>query len=130
VLNLDPAKLLVIAVVAVILLGPERLPQVARQVGAAWRTFNEFRHRIETDVRSAVPDLPSSHDISRLARSPTALLNHLSTMSADDEETTAPPANPTEPGSSDMGTPSPSAPAAAPEAPYPVELVVSDPHLN
>jgi sec-independent protein translocase protein TatB len=130
VLNLDPAKLLLIAVVAVILLGPERLPQVARQVGAAWRTFNDFRHRIETDVRSAVPDLPSSHDISRLARSPTALLNHLSTMSPDGEETTAPSANPTEPGSSDMETPSPPAPAAAPEAPCPVEFVVSDPHLN
>ena len=31
-LNLDPAKLLIIAVVAVILLGPDKLPQVARQV--------------------------------------------------------------------------------------------------
>lgn len=86
-LNLDPAKLLIISVVAVVLLGPEKLPQVARQMGAAWRTFNEFRHRVETDVRSAVPDLPSTHDISRLARSPTALLNHLSNMAADDEDT-------------------------------------------
>ena len=32
-LNLDPAKLLIIAVVAVILLGPDKLPQVARQAG-------------------------------------------------------------------------------------------------
>ena len=38
-LNLDPAKLLIIAVVAVILLGPDKLPQVARQAGAAWRTL-------------------------------------------------------------------------------------------
>ena len=37
-LNLDPAKLLVIAVVAIILLGPDRLPNLARQVGGAWRT--------------------------------------------------------------------------------------------
>ena len=82
-LNLDPAKLLIIAVVAVILLGPDKLPQVARQVGAAWRSFNEFRHRMETEVRSSIPDLPSSADIARLARSPSALLNHLSTMDAD-----------------------------------------------
>jgi TatA/E family protein of Tat protein translocase len=80
VLNLDPAKLLVIAVVAVILLGPDKLPQVARQVGAAWRSFNEFRHRMESEVRNSIPDLPSSADIARLARSPSALLNHLSTM--------------------------------------------------
>ncbi|HWE66578.1 MAG TPA: twin-arginine translocase TatA/TatE family subunit [Acidimicrobiales bacterium] len=82
-LNLDPAKLLIIAVVAVILLGPDKLPQFARQVGGAWRSFNEFRHRMETEVRSSIPDLPSSTDIARLARSPSALLNHLSNMGTD-----------------------------------------------
>ena len=82
--NLDPAKLLIIAVVAIILLGPDRLPQVARQVGGAWRTFNDFRHRMETEVRGSIPDLPSTQDIARLARSPTALLNHLSNMSTDE----------------------------------------------
>ena len=82
--NLDPAKLLIIAVVAIILLGPDRLPQLARQVGGAWRTFNEYRHRMESEVRKSIPDLPSSTDIARLARSPSAFLNHLSTMSADD----------------------------------------------
>ena len=79
-LNLDPGKLLIIAVVAVILLGPDKLPQVARQIGGAWKSFNEFRHRMETEVRGSIPDLPSSNDIARLARSPSALLNHLSTM--------------------------------------------------
>jgi sec-independent protein translocase protein TatB len=87
VLNLDPAKLLIIAVVAVILLGPDKLPQVARQVGAAWRSFGEFRHKMETEVRSSIPDLPSSADIARMARSPSALLNHLSSMDADPSST-------------------------------------------
>jgi len=82
-LNLDPAKLLIIAVVAIILLGPDKLPQVARQAGAAWRTFNEFRHRMESEVRRSIPDLPSGHDISRLARSPTALLDHLSHLATE-----------------------------------------------
>jgi TatA/E family protein of Tat protein translocase len=81
--NLDPAKLLIIAVVAIILLGPDRLPQLARQVGGAWRTFNEYRHRMESEVRKSIPDLPSSTDIARLARSPSAFLNHLSNMSGD-----------------------------------------------
>jgi Sec-independent protein translocase protein TatA len=80
VLNLDPGKLLVIAVVAIILLGPDRLPQVARQVGGAWRTFNEYRHRMESEVRNSIPDLPSTAEIARLARSPSALLTHLSNM--------------------------------------------------
>ncbi len=84
--NLDPGKLLVIAVVAIILLGPDRLPQVARQVGAAWRSFNEFRHRMESEVRNSMPDLPPTSEIARLARSPSALLNHLSNMSEDTTE--------------------------------------------
>src|SRR5215469_1137364 len=83
--NLDPGKLIVIAVVAIILLGPDKLPQVARQVGAAWRSFGEFRHRMESEVRSTLPDLPSTSEIARLARSPSALLNHLSSMSSDEE---------------------------------------------
>src|SRR5271163_1170889 len=90
-LNLDPGKLLVIGVVAIILLGPDRLPQVARQLGGAWRSFNEFRHRMESEVRNTMPDLPPTSEIARLARSPSALLNHLSYMSpvsseSDDEE--------------------------------------------
>ena len=85
-LNLDPAKLIVIAVVAIILLGPDRLPQVAKQVGAAWRSFNEFRHRMESEVRSTMPDLPPTSEIARLARSPSARLHHLSTLSDQDDE--------------------------------------------
>jgi len=83
--NLDPGKLIVIGVVAIILLGPDKLPQFARQVGGAWRTFNEFRHRMESEVRSSMPDLPPTSEIARLARSPSALLNHLSSMSDDEE---------------------------------------------
>ena len=95
--NLDPGKLLVIAVVAIILLGPDRLPQVARQVGGAWRSFNEFRHRMESEVRNTMPDLPPTSEIARLARSPSALLNHLSNMASDEEpDGSFPPPVPTD----------------------------------
>jgi TatA/E family protein of Tat protein translocase len=86
-LNLDPGKLLIIAVVAVLLLGPDRLPQVARQCGDAWRAFGQFRQRMEAEVRSNLPDLPSTGELARLARSPVALLDHLGgTAAADDGE--------------------------------------------
>jgi TatA/E family protein of Tat protein translocase len=81
--NLDPGKLLIIGVVAILVLGPDKLPEVARQVGGAWRSFNQFRARMESEVRSNLPDLPSTPDIARLAKSPTALLNHLSNVSPD-----------------------------------------------
>jgi len=80
VFNLDPGKLLVVGVVAVLVLGREKLPGAALQLGGAWRSITEFRRRMEAEVRHAVPDLPSTDHLTRLARSPAALLDHLGTM--------------------------------------------------
>ena len=55
--NLDPAKLFVIFVIAVVFVGPERLPKLARQLGGAMRTASALRDRVETEIRGAVPDL-------------------------------------------------------------------------
>jgi Sec-independent protein translocase protein TatA len=83
--NLDPSKLLVIAIVTIIVLGPDRLPQFARQIGGAWRSFSEFRQRMESQVRSSVPDLPSTTELLDYARSPTALLNRLAASDPVDD---------------------------------------------
>ena len=127
--NLDPGKLLIIAVVAIILLGPDKLPQVARQVGGAWRSFNEFRHRMETEVRSSIPDLPSSSDIARLARSPSALLNHLSNLGPEDGAASG--ATSDRESLSD-GAPLPPVPAPprSPSPHAPPVIVPGDPNLN
>ncbi|HLX78375.1 MAG TPA: twin-arginine translocase TatA/TatE family subunit [Acidimicrobiales bacterium] len=54
--SLDPAKILVVLVVALIVLGPERLPRVARQAGAAWRELTRVREEVAEELRSALPD--------------------------------------------------------------------------
>ena len=55
--GLDPAKILMVLLVAIIVLGPERLPKAARQLGAAWRELTRMRERLEDEVRTALPDL-------------------------------------------------------------------------
>jgi sec-independent protein translocase protein TatB len=90
VLNLDPGKLLIIGVVAILILGPDRLPQVARQIGGTWRSFNSFRQKMEAEVRSNMPDLPSTSEIARLARSPSALLDNLANMNSSGGSLKAP----------------------------------------
>lgn len=55
--GLDPVKILIILLMAVIVLGPERLPKAARQIGSAWRELSRLRERLESEVRSAMPDL-------------------------------------------------------------------------
>jgi sec-independent protein translocase protein TatB len=58
--TIDPAKILVVLVVALIVLGPEKLPSVARQAGKAWGDFRRFRARLETEVRGTLGEGPES----------------------------------------------------------------------
>lgn len=55
--GLDPGKILIVLLVALLVLGPERLPRAARQLGAAWRDLMRIREKLEEEVRSAMPDL-------------------------------------------------------------------------
>src|SRR5487761_2241573 len=56
-LNLDPAKLLVIFVLALVVLGPERLPKVARQMAGLWKELTRVRDQVTDEVRKAMPDV-------------------------------------------------------------------------
>lgn len=76
-LLLSPPKLLMILVVALIVLGPDKLPSAARRVGAMWSEFKRWRTHLETEVRSAFPDLPSTTEIARAVRSPITMLDRL-----------------------------------------------------
>ena len=76
-LSLSPAKLLVILVIALIVLGPEKLPQMARQIGAAWHDLRGWRSRIESEVRGTFPNLPPTHEVAQAVRSPLAFLDRL-----------------------------------------------------
>jgi len=82
-LSFSPEKLFIVLVVALILLGPDKLPTMARQLGAAWRHLVELQQRVEREVRETMPDLPSSQDIARFARSPVTLLTSLSKLPED-----------------------------------------------
>jgi len=133
VLNLSPIKLLIVLIVALLVAGPDRLPQIAKQLGGAWKALRTFTTRIETEVRSNVPDLPSSGDIARFARSPIALLDKLAGL---DEKGLQPD------HASELATegvdglvPDPGAPPTvepAPQRPAPPALPASgfDPSLN
>jgi TatA/E family protein of Tat protein translocase len=87
---LSPAKLLVVLVVAVIVLGPDKLPKVARQVGSLWGDFRRLRQRLETDVRGNFPDLPSTEKITQAVRSPITFLDSLADTHAADNEANPP----------------------------------------
>lgn len=83
-LTLSPAKILVVLVIGLIVLGPDKLPGLARQMGAAWGDLRRFRARLESEVRDVFPDLPPAHEVAQAVRSPLAFLDRL----ADEHERT------------------------------------------
>ena len=87
---LSPAKLLVVVLVAIVVLGPDKLPKVARQVGSLWADFRRLRERLETDVRGNFPDLPSTDKITQAVRSPISFLDSLADSHSPDNEANPP----------------------------------------
>jgi Sec-independent protein translocase protein TatA len=69
--------------VALVLIGPDKLPRLARQMGSGWNKLRSFQERIESEVRESMPDLPSSQEIARIARSPVAYLASMAASSGD-----------------------------------------------
>ena len=106
--SLSPMKVFIIVAVVVMLLGPDKLPEVAHKLGSTWQSLRRFQQRIEDEVRGSLPDLPSTGDIARMARNPVTMLNQLADRAAPS-------------GSSDeVRAPAPTLlnpPATAPEAP-------------
>ncbi len=115
-LSLSPVKLLVIAAVIMLLMGPDKLPEVAHRIGSSWRALKRLQERMESEVREAIPDLPSTSEIARIARSPMGLLNQLADR-VDAKEAA-------EAASSSSDDP------AAPEALVPPPLLTSPPLPN
>jgi sec-independent protein translocase protein TatA len=54
--NIGLPEMLVVLVVALIFLGPQRLPTAARQLGAAVREFRRVTGDLQAEVRDAFSD--------------------------------------------------------------------------
>ena len=113
-LSLSPMKIFVIVAVVVMLLGPDKLPEVAHKLGSLWQSMRRFQQRVESEVRGNLPDLPSSSDIARMVRSPVSVLNELAdrvengaTDEPRAESAAAPPASLITPLVNPPSTPSP-----------------------
>lgn len=52
--NLGPFELVAIFVVALLVFGPDKLPEMGRQVGKAFREFKKFQASMETNVRDVL----------------------------------------------------------------------------
>jgi TatA/E family protein of Tat protein translocase len=70
--SLGPAEIIVVLVIALLVFGPTRLPEVGRQVGRTMREFKKFQATIRQDVTSVFHD-DEPVDASKAAEPPPSL---------------------------------------------------------
>jgi sec-independent protein translocase protein TatA len=57
--NIGPAELIVIFVVALLVFGPTKLPEIGRQVGKAIREFRRVQSSLTEDFKEAFSEEPA-----------------------------------------------------------------------
>ena len=60
--SLGPAEILVVLVIALLVFGPNKMPEIARQVGKGMREFKRVQQHLKSELRDVVSefDAPSS----------------------------------------------------------------------
>jgi sec-independent protein translocase protein TatA len=54
--QIGPLEILVILIVALVVFGPNKLPQIGRQVGRGFREFRKFQAGLRDDIEDAFHD--------------------------------------------------------------------------
>ena len=60
--SLGPAEILVVLVIALLVFGPDKMPEIARQVGKGMREFKRVQQHLKSELRDVVSefDAPST----------------------------------------------------------------------
>jgi sec-independent protein translocase protein TatA len=112
--NLGPAEILVILVVALLVFGPTRLPEIGRQVGKGVREFRKFQRSLSSDLNDVLADDVSDHaePAPTLPPRDTPAVVKDVDIKEDGDVADAPPAEPVDAKSSDREPETPPAPPA------------------
>jgi len=107
--SLGPAEILVILVIALLVFGPDKMPEIARQVGRGYREFKRVQSHLKAELRDVVSEFDSSDDTKETGTPVPA--------ATGDPVPGFPPVTATAVPESTGEMPAPQTPAAAPAAP-------------
>jgi TatA/E family protein of Tat protein translocase len=94
-MSLGPEEILVILVVALIVFGPKRLPEIGRQIGGAMRELRKVQDALRAEVSSVLHD---DHDEQHGSLPPDYELPPSAVVEPADHEAVGPPPAPAEHG--------------------------------
>src|SRR3954451_2840570 len=94
--SLGPAEILVVLVVALLVFGPDKMPEIARQVGKGFREFKRVQQHLKSELRDVVSefDSPTSATVEQQA---VPMLPPKETTAPAEAEAPATPATPATP---------------------------------
>jgi sec-independent protein translocase protein TatA len=107
--QIGPLEILVILVVALVVFGPSKLPQIGRQVGRGFREFRKFQAGLRDDIEDAFREDDDEPDDADRPAAPKPL-------EAGTSDAGAPELGKPESGEPDPGTPHPGKPTEPPPA--------------
>jgi len=55
--SLGPAEILVVLVIALLVFGPDKMPEIARQAGRAFSEFRRVQQHLRSEIHGAISDL-------------------------------------------------------------------------
>jgi sec-independent protein translocase protein TatB len=110
-LNIGPQELLIVLIIALIVVGPQRLPDLSRQIGKGLREFRKVQDEVKGIAKldldqpkagprraPASPTAPAVHRTPRPAPSPTPVTPTAEAPDATDAGTAEPGSNGPSPG--------------------------------
>jgi len=108
--SLGPAEILVILVVALLVFGPNKMPEIAKQVGKGFREFRRVQQHLKSELRDVVSEFDSP------TASPSVEQQAVPMLPPKDDTPAEPPAA-SGPPATDVTAPLPSPEPDAPSEP-------------
>ena len=90
--SLGPAEILVILVVALLVFGPEKMPEIARQVGKGFREFRRVQQHLKSELRDVVSEFDSPSSGTSVEQQAVPMLPPREDPAAEAAEVPEPPA--------------------------------------
>jgi sec-independent protein translocase protein TatA len=124
--SLGPAEILVILVIALLVFGPDKMPDIARQVGRGFREFRRVQDHLKAELRDVVSEF-DSEDLSKETGTPVPAATgdpvpSLSPFASTDTPTDPPAGVITDPPAPEAPSPAAAPPPAAALPPAEVAL--------
>jgi sec-independent protein translocase protein TatA len=108
--SLGPAEILVILVVALLVFGPNKMPEIAKQVGKGFREFRRVQQHLKSELRDVVSEFDSPTASPSVEQQAVPMLPPKDDTPADPPAASGPPAT-------DVPAPLPSPEPDAPSEP-------------